>query len=206
MMNRRQFVCAAAAGPVLLGRAPKAFAATYDLIIRGGRIIDPSVGIDAIRDVAIAGGKIVAVEANIAGDATETIDARNKIVVPGPHRHPYPCGAQQGRSAHVPAGRRHRVGRCRFGRSRQHRRGRDRRARSAADRPLLGQHRAHRSCAERRVARPQSRQRGSGSRCHLTQSRCRYRRQGAPLGQCHRAERSRSAPACPGRGAAICRS
>jgi dihydroorotase len=83
MMNRRQFVCTAAASPVLLGRAPKAFAATYDLIIRGGRIIDPSVGIDAIRDVAIAGGKIVAIEANIAGDATETIDARNKIVVAG---------------------------------------------------------------------------------------------------------------------------
>jgi dihydroorotase len=83
MMNRRQFVLAAAAGPLLLGRAPKAFAATYDLIIRGGRVIDPSLGIDAIRDVAVAGGKIAAVEANIAGDATETIDARNKIVTPG---------------------------------------------------------------------------------------------------------------------------
>ena len=75
MMNRRQFVCTAAASPVFLGRAPKAFAATYDLIIRGGRTIDPSVGIDAIRDVAIAGGKIVAIEANISGDATETIDS-----------------------------------------------------------------------------------------------------------------------------------
>src|SRR5262245_3194516 len=83
MMNRRQFVCVASAAPVLLGRAVKALAATYDLIIRGGRVIDPSVGIDAIRDVAVAGGKIAAVEANTAGDATETIDARNKIVTPG---------------------------------------------------------------------------------------------------------------------------
>ena len=33
--------------------------------------------------MAIAGGKIAAVEANIAGDATETIDARGKIVAPG---------------------------------------------------------------------------------------------------------------------------
>jgi dihydroorotase len=33
--------------------------------------------------VAIAAGKIAAVEANIAGDATETIDARGKIVAPG---------------------------------------------------------------------------------------------------------------------------
>src|SRR6266581_6700037 len=82
MMNRRQLVCAGAAG-ALLARVPKALAATYDLIIKGGRVIDPSVGLDAIRDLAIAGGKIAAVEANIAGDAAETIDARGKIVAPG---------------------------------------------------------------------------------------------------------------------------
>src|ERR1700724_810230 len=62
---------------------PKAFAATYDLIIRAGRVIDPSARLDAIRDVAITGGKIAAVEPNIAGDAIETIDARGKIVAPG---------------------------------------------------------------------------------------------------------------------------
>jgi dihydroorotase len=83
MMNRRQFICAAAAGAALLARVPQALAATYDLIIRGGRVIDPSAGIDGTRDVAIAGGKIAAVDANIAGDATETIDARGKIVAPG---------------------------------------------------------------------------------------------------------------------------
>ncbi len=83
MMNRRQFVCAGAASAALFARVPKAFAATYDLIIKGGRVIDPSVGIDGIRDVAIVSGKIAAVEANIAGDATETIDARGKIVAPG---------------------------------------------------------------------------------------------------------------------------
>ena len=83
MMNRRQFICAAAAGAALLARVPQALAATYDLIIRGGRVIDPSAGIDGTRDVAVVGGKIAAVEANIAGDATETIDARGKIVAPG---------------------------------------------------------------------------------------------------------------------------
>ena len=83
MMNRRQFVRAAAAGAALLTRAPKAWAATFDLIIKGGRVIDPSAGLDAVRDVAIAAGKIVAVEAGIAGDASETIDARGKIVSPG---------------------------------------------------------------------------------------------------------------------------
>jgi dihydroorotase len=83
MMNRRHFVCAGAAGAALFARVPKALAATYDLVIKGGRVIDPSVGLDAVRDVAIAAGKIAAVEANIAGDATETIDARGKIVAPG---------------------------------------------------------------------------------------------------------------------------
>ena len=73
----------AAAAAALFARVPNVLAATYDLIIKGGRVIDPSVGLDAIRDVAIAGGKIVAVDADIAGDATETIDARGKIVAPG---------------------------------------------------------------------------------------------------------------------------
>jgi dihydroorotase len=80
MMNRRQFVCTGAAA--LFAHVPEARAATYDLLIKGGRVIDPSVGLDAIRDVAIAGGKIIAVEADIAGDAPQTIDARGKIVAP----------------------------------------------------------------------------------------------------------------------------
>jgi len=33
--------------------------------------------------VAIAGGRIAAVDANIAGDATDSIDARGQLVVPG---------------------------------------------------------------------------------------------------------------------------
>jgi dihydroorotase len=84
MMNRRQFVYAgAAAGAALLAGIPGAFAASYDLVIKGGRVIDPSVGLDAVRDVAIAQGKIAAVAADIAADALETIDARGKIVAPG---------------------------------------------------------------------------------------------------------------------------
>jgi len=82
MMNRRQF-CATAASAAILAHSPRAFAATYDIVIKGGRVIDASVGIDATRDVAIVQGKIAAVEANITADATETIDARGKLVVPG---------------------------------------------------------------------------------------------------------------------------
>jgi dihydroorotase len=80
MMNRRQFIGSAAAGAAMVGRIPNARAASYDLLIKGGRVVDPSVGLDAIRDVAIAGGKIAAVESDITGDAGETIDARGKIV------------------------------------------------------------------------------------------------------------------------------
>jgi dihydroorotase len=85
MLNRRRFLSAAAAsaGAVMFARVRETFAASYDLIIRGGRVIDPSVRLDAIRDVAISGGRIVAVEATIAGDATDTIDAHGKLVVPG---------------------------------------------------------------------------------------------------------------------------
>ncbi len=83
MVTRRRFLCAAAAGAAMLSRMSNVLAATFDLIVKGGRVIDPSLGIDAVRDVAVAGGRIAAVEENIAADATETIDARGKIVVPG---------------------------------------------------------------------------------------------------------------------------
>jgi dihydroorotase len=81
MMNRRQLI--GATGAAFFVGMPGAFAATYDLIIRGGRVIDPSMRLDAVRDLAITGGRIAAVEANITADATETIDARGKIVTPG---------------------------------------------------------------------------------------------------------------------------
>ena len=81
MMNRRQFVGSAAA--TFLAGVPRAFAATYDLIVKGGRVIDPSMGLDATRDIAISSGRIAAVEASIAADATEIIDARGKIVTAG---------------------------------------------------------------------------------------------------------------------------
>jgi dihydroorotase len=84
MMNRRQFVSTATSAAILVG-IPKVFraAAKYDLIVKGGRVIDPSRKLDAVRDVAIARGRIAAIEANIAADVLETIDARGKLVAPG---------------------------------------------------------------------------------------------------------------------------
>ena len=40
--------------------------AKFDLVLKGGRVVDPSQDIDAKRDVAISGGKIAAIEADIA--------------------------------------------------------------------------------------------------------------------------------------------
>src|SRR5687768_7180010 len=56
----------------------------YDLVIRGGRVIDPAQGIDAPRDVAFRDGKVAALEASIeAAAAREVISAAGKLVVPG---------------------------------------------------------------------------------------------------------------------------
>src|ERR1700694_4748657 len=96
MMNRRQFVGAAAAA-AMFARVRNVSAATYDLIVKGGRVIDPSVGLDAVRDVAVAAGKIAAVEANITAEAANTIDARGKIVTPGLiDIHPHAARSKEG--------------------------------------------------------------------------------------------------------------
>jgi dihydroorotase len=61
----------------------KPSAVKYDLIIKGGRVIDPSRKLDAVRDVAISGDKIAAVGANINSATAKVIDAHGKLVVPG---------------------------------------------------------------------------------------------------------------------------
>jgi dihydroorotase len=66
----------------------------YDLLLKGGHVIDARNGIDAVRDVAIKDGKIAAVAANIpATQATKTVAAAGLYVTPGLvdiHVHVYP--------------------------------------------------------------------------------------------------------------------
>ena len=58
--------------------------AAHETIIAGGRVVDPANGVDAVRDVAIAGGRIAAVAERIApGPATRVVDAAGRIVTPG---------------------------------------------------------------------------------------------------------------------------
>ena len=86
MLTRRRFLSGsiAAATAATFAKLPELRAAQYDLLIRGGRVIDPSRKFDQMADVAIAGGKIAAVQPNIAASsAAETVDAGGKLVVPG---------------------------------------------------------------------------------------------------------------------------
>lgn len=67
---------------------------SYDIVIRGGEVIDPSQGIRKVCDVAVAGGKIAAVQESIdCSDAGAVVDARGQLVTPGLidlHVHVYP--------------------------------------------------------------------------------------------------------------------
>ncbi len=58
-------------------------APTYDLIVRGGTIVDGSGGAPFIGDVAIRGDRIVAVAAHLDGLAPRNIDATGLAVAPG---------------------------------------------------------------------------------------------------------------------------
>ena len=83
-MKRRCLLRAAAAAAAALAVPPPLFAADHDLVIRGGRVIDPARRFDGRADVAIRGDKIAAVRPDIpVSSAAESIDARGKIVAPG---------------------------------------------------------------------------------------------------------------------------
>ena len=56
----------------------------YDLLLKGGHVIDPANHIDEVRDVAVLQGKIAAVEKNIPADqAGKVVDVSKLYVTPG---------------------------------------------------------------------------------------------------------------------------
>ncbi len=72
---------------------------TFDVVIRGGRVIDPANSLDETADIAFKDGKIAAIGSNAVGPANETIDARGLIVTPGLidlHTHIYWGGTSLG--------------------------------------------------------------------------------------------------------------
>src|SRR5215475_11859389 len=71
-----------------------------DLILKGGRVLDPGKGLDAVADVAFSGDKVTAIQPSITPErGTSTIDVAGKIVVPGIidlHTHVYWGGTSMG--------------------------------------------------------------------------------------------------------------
>jgi dihydroorotase len=91
--SRRQFfvqtlvgglVCTLAdSGRTLLG-AQQQGEKKYDLLVKGGKVVDPSEQLSAVRDVAITGPRIALVAEDIPEtQARQVLNARGKIVTPG---------------------------------------------------------------------------------------------------------------------------
>jgi dihydroorotase len=65
----------------------------YDLVLKGGHVIDPANGRDGIMDVAISGGRVARVAPNIEDPADQRLDVAGLYVTPGLidiHVHVYP--------------------------------------------------------------------------------------------------------------------
>src|SRR5579875_3995877 len=56
----------------------------YDLILKGGRVVDPANTVDGICDVGIQAGRIAAVAEHLdASSADRVLDVAGKLVMPG---------------------------------------------------------------------------------------------------------------------------
>src|ERR1700683_1465916 len=72
----------------------------FDLVIKGGDVLDPSQSLRGTPDMRIRGGGVEAIDPEIpAARALKTIDAAGKLVTPGLidlHCHVYPYGSAIG--------------------------------------------------------------------------------------------------------------
>src|SRR5262245_574672 len=101
--SRRDFLVTAGSLPLALGgSAPAAMAPDdkFDLVVKGGDVLDPSQSLRGRRDIGIRYGVIEAVEADIpASRALRVLDATGKLVTPGLvdlHCHVFPYGSAIG--------------------------------------------------------------------------------------------------------------
>lgn len=91
----------------------------YHLLLQGGQIIDPSQGLNALKDLAISNGKVSEIADHIPADqANQVIDVTGKLITPGLidlHTHVYhgaipigveadPIAARSGATTFVDAG------------------------------------------------------------------------------------------------------
>ena len=55
----------------------------FDLLIRGGTVVDGTGAAPAVADVAVSDGQVAAIESRIEADAAEVIEAAGRYVTPG---------------------------------------------------------------------------------------------------------------------------
>src|SRR5271170_4193714 len=101
-LSRRHFLAGTAAAALSVQLTSPAGAAMgpadkFDLVIKGGDVLDPSQSLRGKRDIGIRWGVIEAIEPEIpAARAAKTIDASGKLVTAGLvdlHCHVYPYGS-----------------------------------------------------------------------------------------------------------------
>ena len=101
-IDRRRFVLGLAAGGTLAALPSAARAAMgpndkFDLLIKGGEVLDPSQRLRGVRDIGMRNGVIEAVQADIPAErALRVISAAGRLVTPGLidlHAHTYPYGS-----------------------------------------------------------------------------------------------------------------
>lgn len=72
----------------------------YDLILKGGHLIDPAQGLDQVADLAFSDGRVAAIEASIpAAEGADVRDIGGRVVAPGfidLHTHVYWGGTSLG--------------------------------------------------------------------------------------------------------------
>ena len=103
-MQRRHFLAGLGA-TAAVGLGPSVHAAMgpndkFDLVIKGGEVLDPSQGLRGKRDIGMRHGLVEAIEADIpAARATRVLDASGRTVLPGLidlHSHVFPYGSAIG--------------------------------------------------------------------------------------------------------------
>ena len=208
-LSRRNFLAlsGSAAAATLSGRLADAAMGPndkFDLVIKGGDVLDPSQSLRGKRDIGIRWGAIEAIENEIpAARASKTIDATGKLVTPGLIDLHSPC---------LPLRLGDRDSRRRAGAVSVHDHdGLGRRCRRQQSRGAAALHRgavahAHLCLRPHRQQRPvgvpgrralQHRQRADGSLRHGAGGKPGFpaRRQGADVGECHLQARPRAAEA-----------
>src|SRR5436305_10101707 len=107
-LGRRQFLSRSASVMALgatglwsaPGRAAMGPEDKFDLVVKGGELLDPSQNLRGRRDIGMRFGRIEALEADIpAARALRVLDASGRLVLPGLidiHSHVYPYGSAIG--------------------------------------------------------------------------------------------------------------